>query len=264
MKRRLAQVTILLSSVLVPVAAALAGVPVWDSRTGLLGGSTADGNAQDRLRSTFGQFAEWSSWVEIAGASALAVALASLLAYHPRAARHRDRIAALEERKTLVILGLIGAVVAGLVQLNPAIALVIFGIGGLLRFRTLLESPQLTGRAILVVVIGLAAGLGQFVAAIVVASIGWFVVWWLHSHRFVRIKLRLATAADPDRARAAVSEALARMHCKVDSVKPAKSGRSLTLAVKVPSTVADELLEKGLHATLPAELGVVGVEIAAE
>jgi uncharacterized membrane protein YhiD involved in acid resistance len=115
-----------------------------------------------------------------------------------------------------------------------------------------------------VVVIGLAAGLGQFVAAIVVASIGWIVVWWLHSHRFVRIKLRLATAADPDRARVAVSEALARMHCKVDSVKVAKSGRSLTLAAKVPSAVAGELLQKGLLATLPAELGVVGVEIADE
>lgn len=245
--------------------AASAGASVWDSRTGLFGAASgSDATAEDRLRTAFGQFAQWSSWIEILLAAGLAVGLASLLAYHPRGSRHRDRIEALEERKTLVVLGLVGAVVSALVVINPAMALVVFGIGGLVRFRTLLATPHLTGRAILVVVVGLAAGLGQFVTAIVIAAIAWTVIWWLHAHRFARIKVRLSPMADRDRARVAVADALARMHCRVAAVEPGKSGRGITLTVRVPATVADELLQKGLLASIPAELGVVGLEIKAD
>lgn len=246
-------------------AVAIAGASVWDSRTGWVGAdAAATSTAEDRLRSAFGQFAQWSSWVEIIVAAGLAVGLASLLAYHPRGSRHRDRIEALEERKTLVVLGLVGAVVSALVLINPAMALVVFGIGGLVRFRTILATPHLTGRAILVVVVGLAAGLGQFVTAIVIAAVAWGVIWWLHAHRYVRVKVRVLPLADRERARVAVQQALVRMHCKVAVVEPTKSGRGFTVTTKVPVTVADELLQSGLASALAPELGVSAVEIKAE
>lgn len=244
---------------------ARAGASVWDSRTGLFGTPSAgEGTAESRLRGAFGQFAEWSNWIEIVLAAGIAVGLATLLAYHPRGSRRKDRVEALEERKTLVVLGLVGAVVSGLVQINPAMALVVFGIGGLMRFRTVLATPHLTGRAILVVVVGLAAGMSQFVTAIVIAGIGWSVIWWLHAHRFVRIKIRVTPLADRDRVRTAVAEALGRMHCRVASVEVAGSGRSMTMTTRVPATVADELLQKGLGASLPADLGVAGIQIKDE
>ena len=67
----------------------------------------------------------------------------------------------LEERKTLVLLGMVGAIVAELSGTNQTLAFVIFGIGALLRFRTVLDNPRLTGKAITVVIIGLACGMGS-------------------------------------------------------------------------------------------------------
>src|SRR5205807_5733181 len=76
----------------------------------------------------------------------------------------------LEERKALILLGMVGAVVAELSGTSQTLAFVIFGIGALLRFRTLLDNPKLTGKAITVVVVGLACGMGSWAMAVFVAA----------------------------------------------------------------------------------------------
>ena len=65
-----------------------------------------------------------------------------------------DPLSDLEERKALILLGVVGAVVAELSKSSQTLAFVIFGIGALLRFRTVLDNPKLTGKAIMVVVVG--------------------------------------------------------------------------------------------------------------
>ena len=95
----------------------------------------------------------------------LAVACAWLVAWHPRRSSRLDSLSDLEERKTLVILGMVGAIVAELSGTNQTLAFVIFGIGALLRFRTVMDNPKLTGKAITVVVIGLACGMGSWTMA---------------------------------------------------------------------------------------------------
>ena len=64
----------------------------------------------------------------------LAVACAWVVAWHPRRSSRLDSLSDLEERKTLVILGMVGAIVAELSGTNQTLAFVIFGIGALLRF----------------------------------------------------------------------------------------------------------------------------------
>src|SRR5262249_55670698 len=59
-----------------------------------------------------------------------------------------------KERKTLLLLGMVGAIVAELSGTSQTLAFVIFGIGALMRFRTVLDNPKLTVKAITVVVIG--------------------------------------------------------------------------------------------------------------
>src|SRR5213079_3160080 len=49
---------------------------------------------------------------------------------------------------------------------SQTLAFVIFGIGALLRFRTLLDNPKLTGKAITIVVVGLACGMGSWAMAV--------------------------------------------------------------------------------------------------
>ena len=218
----------------------------------------------ERLEHALHQFTNWARWVELLAGVGLAVGLATLLAYHPRAARRRDLVQAAEERKTLVILGVIGAVVSALVVIDQSMALVVFGIGSLIRFRTVIGNPHMTGRAILVVVIGLACGLSQFVTAIVVAAAGWVVIWWLHARRAAQIKVRVPVGADNHKAQMVAAEALRAMRCRVQSHREGASGRSFTFVAEVPSALSDELLAQSLQATLSHDFGRVEVELRGE
>jgi hypothetical protein len=264
---RISRLIVGAGAALLCASASVASAAVWDSRSSSnlsLFSTSVKSTSEDRLSHAFSQFGEWANWVEVILGILLAVGLATLLAYHPRSSSKRDQVEAAEERKLLVLLGLIGAVVSALVAIDQSMALVIFGIGGLIRFRTVVGSAHLTARAILVVVIGLAAGLSQFVTAIVVAAAAWIVIWWLHAHRAARLKVRLPLHADRQRAEAAATAALSRMHCRVQSIKQGDSGRTFTLTLQVPSAVHDDLLAKGLAGTMSAEFGAVEVEIQDE
>jgi hypothetical protein len=111
---------------------------------------------------------------------ALACALSWIVAWHPRSTRLAS-LSDLEERKTVVLLGMVGAVVAELSGTSQTLAFVIFGIGALLRFRTVLDNPKLTGKAITVVIIGLACGMGSWAMAIFVTIFSWVLIFWLES-----------------------------------------------------------------------------------
>lgn len=218
----------------------------------------------ERLQHALHQFTIWQNWVEMIVGVGLSVALASLLAYHPRAMKRRDLAEAHEERKTLVILGVIGAVVSALVLIDQAMAFVIFGIGSLIRFRTVIGNPHMTGRAILVVVIGLACGLTQYTTAIIVAGAGWIVIWWLQARRATEVKVRVPVGVDRTKAQMVAAEALRAMHCRVIGQRVSASGRSFTIAAQVPSGLGDELVSQSLASTLAPDFGRVDVELRSE
>ncbi len=110
---------------------------------------------------------------------ALAVLLAAVIAYHPVTRRRVSTLEHLEQPKTILMYGVVAAVVAIIVEVQPAMAFVIFGIGGLLRFRTLVGDAKETGRVILVTVVGLCCGLNLFVVAIPATVIGWMLIAFL-------------------------------------------------------------------------------------
>ena len=224
-------------------------------------GSSLKPTASERLGHALDQFANWANWVELVVGIGLAVALSALLAYHPKPARRRDMVEVGEERKTLVILGVVGAVVSGLVIIDQSMALVIFGIGGLIRFRTVIGNPHATGRAILVVVVGLACGITQYLTAVLIAAAAWTVIWWLHAHRTAKVKVRLPLGADRQRAQLVAADALRRMRCKVQSQKEGQSGRTFSFVAQIPSAIDDDLLTKSLEATLGPEVGRIEVEV---
>ncbi|MFM7052038.1 MAG: hypothetical protein ACKOYN_07915 [Planctomycetota bacterium] len=224
---------------------------------------TLKDSARERLTSAVDQFSSWHAWVEAVAAIALAVALASLLAWHPRARRPRAALDGEEERRTLIVLGMIGAIVASLVLVDQAMAFVVFGIGGLVRFRTILRTPQLTGKAILVIVIGLACGLTQYLMAVVVAVAAWLVIWWLNGSRPARVRIRVPAGTDLVRIELVAADALRRMRCKVASARLGATGRSVHLMVRIPTALEDEIVSRSLSATLAADLPRAEVEIVA-
>lgn len=217
--------------------------------------------AAERLKHAVDQLWQPETWLEIVIGILLAVVLASFLAFHPRATRRRDMLEANEERKTLVVLGMIGAVVSSLVLIDQTMAFVIFGIGGLIRFRTVIGNPHMTGRAILVVVIGLACGLSQYATALVVALAAWLIIWWLQASRGGEIKVRIPLGADRQKAELIASLELRSLRCHVRSLRAGASGRSFTMALSIPSSLDDATLCRKVETRLATEVGHTEVEI---
>src|SRR6185312_10903226 len=122
------------------------------AKHGATGGIDPKGNSWVSIQQSVEQFGHPEFILRLFLSLSLAVGCAYAIAWHPRRASLADPLADLEERKALILLGVVGAVVAELSGTSQTLAFVIFGIGALLRFRTLLDNPKLTGKAIMVVV----------------------------------------------------------------------------------------------------------------
>lgn len=220
-------------------------------------------DAAGRLSAALEQFTDPAALGELALGIALAIALATLLAFHPRDKGRRDLLAATDERKTLVLLGLLGAALATLVRIDQSMALVVFGVGALLRVRAAVANPHMAARGVVVVVVGLLAGLSQPLAAIVVAVAAYAVVWWLSARRSAEVKVRLVPGADRQKAQLVSMHEVRDIGCRVLSCREGNSGRSFTLLMQVPASVADDVVAKRLEARLAPEVGHAEVEFAA-
>src|SRR5438105_13539621 len=149
------------------------------AKAGSTGGIDPKGNSWVSIQQSVEQFGHPEFILRLFLSLSLAVGCAYAIAWHPRRASLADPLADLEERKALILLGVVGAVVAELSGTSQTLAFVIFGIGALLRFRTVLDNPKLTGKAITVVVIALACGMGSSVLAVLVTAFSCILIFWL-------------------------------------------------------------------------------------
>jgi hypothetical protein len=234
---------------------------VWDSRD-LWWSSPTSSDARDRLGAAFAQFADGGAYLAILTSAACAIVLSSALAFLFRSKGAGD--GDLDERKGLVLVGLAASVAAALCAVQPAVALVFVALALALRGQAAAIPVGLRLRALFILVVSIAAGLDQFLIAVVLTPLALALLKWMGSQRQSSIKVRLALGVDLARARAVVTSTLARMNCSVLSSREGRSGRTLTFAVRMPGGVTDELLLKGLAATLNSELGPVEVELMAE
>jgi hypothetical protein len=181
---------------------------------------------------------------------ALAVACAWVVAWHPRSSRLAS-LSDLEERKTLILLGMVGAIVAELSGVSQTLAFVIFGIGALLRFRTVLDNPKLTGKAITVVIIGLACGMGSWVMAVFVTVFSWVLIFLLESRIACRLRIRLAEEVDVEQMFGTVQSLLVSRGCRLQSSALYKGKRQLEFFLNIPAELDLRKLELDLRAMLP-------------
>jgi hypothetical protein len=181
----------------------------------------------------------------------LAVACAWVVAWHPRRSSRLDSLSDLEERKTLVLLGMVGAIVAELSGTSQTLAFVIFGIGALLRFRTVLDNPKLTGKAITVVVIGLACGMGSWAMAVFVTAFSWVLIFSLDSYVACRLRIRLAEEVDPEPVFGTVQSLLVSRGCRLQNTALYKAKRRLVFLLQIPAGLDLEQLKLDVRANLP-------------
>ena len=214
------------------------------------GGIDPKGNSWLSIEKSLEQFAHPSFILRLFLSLTLAVGCAFAIAWHPRRASLRDPLGDFEERKALILLGVVGAVVAELSGTSQTLAFVIFGIGALLRFRTLLDNPKLTGKAIMVVIVGLACGMGSWAMAVFVTAFSWLLMLWLDSHSSCEVRIRLGEAEDPRPVFDAVQSLLVSHKCKLQSSSLYEDKGRMVFLLYLPNGVDPTHLEHEVRSKL--------------
>src|SRR4030095_8680370 len=220
------------------------------AKAGAGGGVDPKGNSWLSIEKSLEQFAHPSFILRLFLSLTLAVGCAFAIAWHPRRASLRDPLKDFEERKALILLGVVGAVVAELSGTSQTLAFVIFGIGALLRFRTLLENPKLTGKAIMIVVVGLACGMGSWAMAVFVTAFSWLLMFWLDSHSSCRVRIRLDDGEDPKPVFGMVQSLLVSHKCRLQSSALYEDKGQMVFLLFIPSGVDPRQLEAEVRSSL--------------
>ena len=220
------------------------------AKAGATGGIDPKGNSWLSIQQSVEQFGHPEFILRLFLSLSLAVGCAYAIAWHPRRASLADPLADLEERKALVLLGVVGAVVAELSGTSQTLAFVIFGIGALLRFRTVLDNPKLTGKAIMVVVVGLACGMGSWAMAVFVTAFSWVLVYWLDSHSSCRVRIRLDDQEDPKPVFGTVQSLLVSHKCRLQSSALYEDKGQMVFLLYIPSGVDPMQLEAEVRSSL--------------
>ena len=220
------------------------------AKAGTNGGIDPKGNSWVSIQQSVEQFGHPDFILRLFLSLALAVGCAWVIAWHPRRASIHDPLADLEERKALILLGVVGAVVAELSGTSQTLAFVIFGIGALLRFRTLLDNPKLTGKAIMIVVVGLACGMGSWAMAVFVTAFSWLLVFWLDSHSSCRVRIRLDDGEDPKPVFGVVQSLLVSHKCRLQNSSLYEDKGQMVFLLYIPSEVDPAALESEVRAAL--------------
>jgi len=124
------------------------------------------------------------------GALALATALGALIGFHPTTARTVDRLHEADMPKVYVMYAFIGAVIGLTVrEFGMGVGVVVFGIGGLIRFRTDAGTTRDTGRLIVVTLVGLIAGLGLPHLAAITTALSFLLIMLFDATPACRLKI---------------------------------------------------------------------------
>lgn len=222
-----------------------------DATVSTTGGVDPHGDSLQSIQHSLQQFAHPTFLLRLFLSISLALACAWAISWRPRRWTVLDPIASLEERNALVILGMVGAIIAELSQTSHTLAFVIFGIGALLRFRTVLDNPKATVKAILVVVIGLACGLGSWTMAVFVTAISCLLLLSLDSYVTGSLTVRLAGTEDPKSIHGLVQSSLTPHRCRVHDYVVSKGNKRMDVVFRMPAGVDRDKLQGDVRSNLP-------------
>ncbi|HEY1416101.1 MAG TPA: hypothetical protein VGF42_09490 [Caulobacteraceae bacterium] len=187
------------------------------------------------------------------GALALATALGAAIGYHPRMRRTVDSLTEADMPKVYILYAFIGAVIGVAVQeFGMVVGVVVFGIGGLIRFRSSTESTRDTGRLIVVTLMGLVAGLGLPHLAAMIAIFAFALIWIFDSRPACRVRIDELPKGRLEECASLYRGALEGQGCRIISEQRYSKGR-LDYIIRLPSTATRESVSE-VFAGLPPDL----------
>jgi hypothetical protein len=192
-------------------------------------------------------------------ALSLATALGTLLAYHPRRRHTVESVEAADAPKVFVLYAVIGAVIGMMVlKYGLVVGFVVFGIGGLTRFRTDLSSAPDTGRLILITLVGLSCGLDLPHLAVLAAVFGFLLLMVLDARATYHVEVKGLDRDSVGTAAAAYREVLEREGCRIVGEHKSFGKKQVEFIFHAPYALQRDGLVDRLEAEVPAQLrGVV-------
>jgi len=200
------------------------------------------------------QFTDFDLVAKLVVALVLACSLAALIAYHPRTYGKIAKLGELESAKTLIVFSTVGAVIGTIVLRYPYTALAIFGIGGLLRFRTNLGQSKDTGRVILMTLVGLCCGLELPHVAVVTTAFAYLLIYVLEGPAAFRVVVKGLDRQHLGRAAGAYRALVEDLGCVVLSEKKNFKRKQTAFVFRAPRQLELEYLEQAFEERIPAEL----------
>lgn len=185
----------------------------------------------------------------------LAIFLGAVIAFHPTTVRTVDTREEAELPKVLIMYALVGAVVGEIVlQYGMVVGFVIFGLGGLMRFRTDASSTRDTGRLIMVTLIGLISGLNLPHFAIIAAVFAWLLIYVFDGHPVCELEVNEIPKGKVKDAAEAYRTMLTELGCNIISEDKRFSKNRLTYVVRAPRNKTQKQLTTALCEGIPAEV----------
>jgi hypothetical protein len=185
-------------------------------------------------------FADPMKWVQYALVLVEATLSGVVLAYHPIYIGRPKSMEDLELAKTLIIYSVAGALISIICTAAPSMAFVIFGIGGLMRFRTNLDSSKSTGHAIIGTLVGLCWGLELQLVAALATAFFWAMIFFLERATVVELIVGGVKIAQMSTAAEAYREAIARAGCRVSAHHKNFKKGEMRFVFKLPRKLAIE------------------------
>lgn len=170
-----------------------------------------------------------------------------ILAYHPVYRSRRPTMESLELSKTLIIYTVVGALIALICTVNPSMAFVIFGIGGLMRFRTNLEDSKSTGHAIIGTLIGLSWGLGLQLVAVFATVFFWLMIFFLERSQIMELEVGGVAIARMSESTEVYRKALLSQGCTVLSCSKNFKKAQMTFIYRKPKNTTIEEIAQSVN-----------------
>jgi predicted transcriptional regulator len=189
----------------------------------------------------------------------LAAVLGAIFAYHPKHLQTADTLEELEAPRVYILYAVIGALIGIMVvRYGLVVGFVLFGIGGLIRFRTVLRSARLTGNVIFVTLIGLSCGLRLPHVAVLATVFGFVLIYLLDARITYRIDVRGLSSDRVAEAAVAYRDLLEREGCRIrnETKDPGKERVTLIFhsARHVTRQHLEDVLERNIDETLKGSI----------
>jgi hypothetical protein len=162
-----------------------------------------------------------------------------------------------------VTYAVVGAVIGLMVvEYGVVVGFVVFGIGGLFRFRTTLPTARDTGRLILVTLIGLSCGLRLPHLGALATAFGFALIFWMDRTVTYKVDVKGLESADLERASNAHRGLIEQLGAQIIQEKRGFGKGQVGFVFRAPARFRRADLERAFAESVPAELkGTVDWEV---